>query len=100
MDLLDLWRGGLTLRRVSALVDNLPRDAATCRAVYGEVAEWGPSERILADVFDVLAQANWQRGGNKNAPRPKGYPRPRSKQDIEALGRRLRRLKAKGGQDD
>lgn len=66
------------------------------RALLGDVAEWGQTDRLLADVFDAIAVGNWQRGGNKNAPRPKPYPRPRSKPDIEALGRRLKQLKAKG----
>ncbi|MEU1506427.1 hypothetical protein [Kitasatospora sp. NPDC005748] len=31
---------------------------------------------MLADLWDVLASANWQRGGDKNQPRPGPYPRP------------------------
>lgn len=42
----------------------------------GEVALWGPAEVMLAAAVDLLAAGNWQRGGNKNAPRPKPWPRP------------------------
>lgn len=37
---------------------------------------WGPAEVMLAAVVDLLAAGNWQRGGNKSAPRPKPWPRP------------------------
>jgi hypothetical protein len=42
----------------------------------GEVALWGPAENMLAATVDLLQSGNWQRGGNKNAPRPKPWPRP------------------------
>ncbi|MFE6868302.1 hypothetical protein ACFVFS_17270 [Kitasatospora sp. NPDC057692] len=31
---------------------------------------------MLADLWDVLADANWQRTGNRTLARPKPYPRP------------------------
>jgi hypothetical protein len=31
---------------------------------------------MLAASVDLLQAANWQRGGNKSAPRPKPWPRP------------------------
>lgn len=85
----------MTWRRCRVLVENLPPECATAYAVVGEPARWGPSDWLLADIFDVLAAANWQRAGDKNRSRPKPYPRPRSKQAVAALGRRLKQL-AKG----
>jgi hypothetical protein len=76
-----------------ALIEHLPSDSATAFSVVGDPSRWGPGEYLLADVFDVLAAANWQRAGDKNKTRPKPYPRPRSKQATEALGRQLKRLK-------
>jgi hypothetical protein len=58
------------------LLDYLPREAATVRATRGEAVAWGPAEHLLAAVVDLLAGANWQRGGDKKAPRPKPLPRP------------------------
>lgn len=46
------------------------------REVVGEQARWGLTEQLLATAVDVLQAANWQRGGNKNAPKPKPIPRP------------------------
>lgn len=80
-------------------MEQLPHGSATARAIHGESADWGPAEMILANIFDALAVGNWQRGGNKDATRPKPYPRPVSKQATAALGRRLKRLKQKGGED-
>jgi hypothetical protein len=37
---------------------------------------WGLSEQLLAAIFDSLAIANWQRGGDENAKRPERLPRP------------------------
>lgn len=58
------------------LVAYLPRESATALERMGEVALWGPAEAMLAATVDLLQAANWQRGGNKNAPRPKPWPRP------------------------
>lgn len=38
--------------------------------------QWGPGEHILAGIYDGIQGGNWQRGGNKNAPKPKPLPRP------------------------
>jgi hypothetical protein len=96
VDLRDLWRGGLSWRRCLVLVQNLPPESATAQDATGEPARWGTTDWLLADIFDVLAAANWQRVGDKNRSRPKPYPRPRSKQAVAALGQRLKQLKAKG----
>lgn len=37
---------------------------------------WELTDTLLAHIADLLAGANWQRAGNKNAPRPKPIPRP------------------------
>lgn len=58
------------------LVSYLPRESATVREVRGEAVAWGPTEHLLAAAVDLLAGANWQRGGNKKAPRPKPLLRP------------------------
>lgn len=55
----------------------------------GEVP-WGPAEHLMATVIDSLAVGNWQRSGDKNAPRPKPVPRPGAKKRMsstEALER-------------
>lgn len=46
------------------------------RSVHGDAVAWGATEHLLATAIDVLAAANWQRGGDKKAPRPKPLPRP------------------------
>lgn len=89
----DLATGEMTWREFRCYLNELPDECRLARSVAGEIAGWGPQERILADIYDVLADANWQRGGNKNQTRPKPYPRPVDKRAVEALGRRLRKLK-------
>lgn len=37
---------------------------------------WAATEYLLANVVDLLNAGNWQRGGDKNARRPKPMPRP------------------------
>lgn len=73
-DLLDFWRGKITLRALAVRIKHLPRESAFVRAVVG-----GPhytDTDVLLIVADILAGANWQRGGDKDAPRPKPFPRP------------------------
>lgn len=48
--------------------------SASSRAIHGE--HWGTTDQLLAVVIDLLNVGNWQRQGNKNAPKPKRFPRP------------------------
>lgn len=81
----DLLRCGFTMadvpKRVShrallALARHSSKDSAFARAQNDGMEIWGALEHISANVFDVLASANWQRSGNANAARPQPYPRP------------------------
>ena len=75
------WLGSKRLSWVdlAAFIQHAPQGSAVFRAVAGDSAPWGLSEQLLASVLDVLNMANWQRGGNKNAPRPKPVKRPGGK---------------------
>ncbi|GHG76451.1 hypothetical protein [Streptomyces griseocarneus] len=59
VDLLDWHRGELSSRRLSVLVEHMPRDSAVNRDLYGEAMEWDASTHLLAAVTDHLAVANW-----------------------------------------
>ncbi|MFE5856641.1 hypothetical protein ACFQ61_25970 [Streptomyces sp. NPDC056500] len=59
MDLLDWHRGRLSSRRLSVLIEHLPRDSSVNRALHGEAAEWSVTDHLLAAVVDHLAAANW-----------------------------------------
>lgn len=60
---------------------------------HGDQAEWGHTEHLLAAVVDVLAEANWQRGGDKKQPHPKPIRRPgdptRSRMSATDMRKRL-----------
>lgn len=71
------------------LVRHLPADSAVARSLHGEVADWTVTDHLLACVIDALHVANWQRVGDKNAPRPKPLPRPGQQQRDEHLRQRL-----------
>lgn len=75
VDIADLGTERLTYRRLSVLLGNLPRDSAFVRSVAGEAATWSDSDHLLATITDLLASANWQRGGGKGK-RPQPIPRP------------------------
>lgn len=42
----------------------------------GNNAAWSSEAHLMANVIDLLQAANWQRGGDNNAPRPKPIARP------------------------
>jgi len=63
-----------------------PRTSAYVRSAAGEAAAWGPIEHLLAMVVDALRLANWQRGGDKFAPRPDPVPRPGVSDGGQRLG--------------
>lgn len=58
------------------MIQRLGPDSAFVKAVVG-----GPHRSevdILADIYDVLSLANWQRGADPKHPpkKPAAYPRP------------------------
>lgn len=75
VDLGDLFTGRLTWRRLKVLVVGLPRTSNFAHAVLGEAALWGPTDHLLAAVFDAVNVGNWQRGGGRRQ-RPKPLQRP------------------------
>jgi hypothetical protein len=57
------------------LIRGLPPTSRLRAALDGRPA-WSQAEYMLADIWDVLAAGNWQRGGDRHQPRPALYPRP------------------------
>lgn len=69
-------------------------------AINGEAARYGVAEYVLLTIADILAAANWQRGGGRGQ-RPKPLPRPdprAEKKRREYIARLKRRglIKAEG----
>lgn len=98
MDLRDLGRG-LSYRRLGVLIAGLPQQkSALARKLAREAPEqaemseqeeaaaWRLEHHLLALVIDLLAGANWQRGGGKGT-KPKPLQRPGVKDDsTERIG--------------
>ena len=59
--------------------------SALATELHGQ--RWSIEAQLLADVVDLLAVANWQRGGKKHAPKPKPVERPWRKPKVTKLGR-------------
>lgn len=67
------------------LIQHLSPDSAFVQAVLG-----GPqltTTDVLADIFDVLALANWQRGADPKHPPKKPPPYPRRGDELRKLER-------------
>jgi len=64
----ELGGPALSWRRFSHLVAHLPPESATARVQRG--GEATVANELLAHVANLLAAANWQRGGGKG-PKPK-----------------------------
>ena len=63
VDLVDLWRGQLSLRKLRVLVEGLPPDSATAYASSGEtgpLAGWALTNVLLGRLADELALYRWQ----------------------------------------
>jgi hypothetical protein len=63
VDLLDVWRGTLSLRRLRVLVEALPADSATAYALTGAsgpLTAWSLTDVLLGRVTDELAALRWQ----------------------------------------
>lgn len=95
VDLLDLWRGRLSFRRLELLIRRLPTDSATVHAVHPEsalIAAWSPTDYVLADLYDITARAHFK--DPKPYPRPADAIRERQRRDArrEALQRQKERV--------
>lgn len=73
----DLFTGKLTWRRFRELLSELPLGSQTNVAVEGPAAYWGLTDELLAIVANILAIANWQRGGGKGR-KPEPIEKPES----------------------
>ncbi|MFI7009967.1 hypothetical protein [Streptomyces sp. NPDC050145] len=80
-DLLDLWRGTLSPRKVDILIRGLPPDSATRQSLNDGLPLWRQTDFILADLVDATAYETWviankdlERHNRKPMPEP--YPRP------------------------
>jgi hypothetical protein len=72
------WLGteALSWRDLLVIVRQAGPGSRLALATQGARALWSQTDYLLADVIDLLAEANWQRAGNKHAPRPKRVQRP------------------------
>ena len=75
----------LSWRDLWVIVRQAPRTSALARSIHGQRVAWSQDTYLLADIFDVLQAANWQRGGGKG-PKPKPFPRP-SRDDDKTVTR-------------
>lgn len=81
-DLVDLYRGDLSLRKALVLAINLPPGAMTWQEMGSDNA-WAVSDHLLAQAVDALHAANWQRGGDGNKPQPDPVPRPSDLREMK-----------------
>jgi hypothetical protein len=72
---------------------HLPAGAQVWKAV-GTDRSWTEGEHLQAFLIDVAQMANWQRGQDKSAAKPRPFPRPgdqiraaRKREGIAAKGR-------------
>lgn len=84
VDLADYWRGELSPRRLSVLIEQLPPDSATARK-YSDADGWSRLEFLVSDLFQAFT-------GEIHPARPK--PKTASRYDklraaLEAQKARL-----------
>ena len=88
LDLLDLYRGKLSLRKVHSLIQRLlkmPGKSALLMAC-DETAEWGTTEHLLARLIDEVQIDFWAYASgmsDEDVPKPDPIPRPGVKEEEE-----------------
>ncbi|AKY02162.1 tail assembly chaperone [Streptomyces phage SF1] len=81
VDLLDLWRGRITPRKLDVMIRGLPPDSATRIAMNGKEPLWSRTDYILADLIDSNNGVAWLVANQevpvwKRGKYPDPYPRP------------------------
>lgn len=83
----------MTVRELLGMIRQLPPDSPLGLALHGEAARWSTADHLLATTVDLLAGANWQRGGGKRSkPKPIRRPDPRAEKRRREYVGRLKRL--------
>lgn len=85
----DVFAGRMSWRRLKVLLRQLPPESATARVQLGPVAEWSPTEYLLAAIVDAERAALWQRSGGRGR-RPTPVERPGRRDGGTRLGRTTR----------
>lgn len=75
VDILGVWRGEVSLRRVRVLIDTLGPGSALLRS-FSEDDGWGITDYLLAHLIDVSTIGNWLQTDTKKSKKPKRFPRP------------------------
>ncbi|MFD8886422.1 hypothetical protein ACFV0H_28460 [Streptomyces erythrochromogenes] len=83
VDLLDLWRGRLSLRRVGVLINSLMKKPgrSTLLEAMDERTRWGESDYLLARISDALELSNYlffkaNAEDSEDLEQPDPIPRP------------------------
>ena len=63
-------------RALILMVRHSPRDSTVYRVVFGEQADWGVTDHLLATIADILNLILWLTGNPKKTKQPKPLPRP------------------------
>lgn len=86
-DLLDMWRGTLSPRKVDVLIRGLPADSATRMAMNERQPLWSRTDFILADLIDATNSVAWITA-NKEVPKrnQSKFPEPYSRPGMEKAG--------------
>lgn len=90
VDLLDLWRGRLSLRRIAVLVRSLARrhGRSSLAGVMDETAEWATSDYLLARISDALEMSNFlfmkaNASDSSSLMPPDPLPRPGIEDEVQ-----------------
>lgn len=86
VDLLDMYRGLIRPVVVLRLVMQLGPGSRLAKKSAGPAGAWSTESHLLAHIVDVLAVANYQRGGGKGT-RPKPISRPGSEPKTTRTGK-------------
>ena len=96
IDLLDVYRGSLSPRKLLVLIEHLPPGSALWNETGGDSA-WTVQEHLIANMLDAINLNNWLTAGDSKAKQPKPVPRPsdllKKRQQNEALEARLQQFR-------
>jgi hypothetical protein len=81
IDVTDLWRGTLTLRKVHVLLGGLPSDSPTVYALAGEefsaLKGWSFTDLLLGRMAEEFALYRWQwEAAHTDPKKNRGRPQP------------------------
>ncbi|WP_448222460.1 hypothetical protein [Gordonia iterans] len=94
-DVVDVWRGKLTFRKLGVLIRQLPPESALSRKLLGGREPWSLTDYLLSDLWALQAKSVSKKAPDQHPWRAKEDQARKASQVNRRSSARMEKLKAR-----